>query len=244
MHSYSVASAPWETAARGFLEFYVVQNTSDGRPGRLSTVLLGMPCCVDEPVNYVDRITGSFTREKLVDGVSRVIMVGTGTGLAPFASMIKEHHKGGGDGRAYTLLHTNRTPTELGYHQALLDLEASGSFDFLYIPTVSRPVPLDEGRVGHGRATNVIRLLYGLPMKEEEDSQGAPAGSAERAEAEAILGRTPRPALPATIDLTTARARVEPGDDAVVLVCGNPASTTDIQRTAGHVGIRVEAEMW
>ena len=32
----------------------------------MSTVLLGMPCCEDEPVNYVDRIVGSFTLDKLV----------------------------------------------------------------------------------------------------------------------------------------------------------------------------------
>ena len=29
MHSYSVASAPWETVERGFLEFYVAQEMSN-----------------------------------------------------------------------------------------------------------------------------------------------------------------------------------------------------------------------
>ena len=81
MHSYTMASAPWETAARGFVEFYVVQEVmAGGVPGRLSTVLLGMPCCVDEPVNYVDRIVGSFTLDKLVQGAESVVMIGTGTG--------------------------------------------------------------------------------------------------------------------------------------------------------------------
>ncbi len=245
IHSYSVASAPWETVERGFLEFYVAQEVSNGRPGRLSTVLLGMECCVGEPVNYVDRITGSFTLDKLVDRATRIIMVGTGTGLAPFVSMIKQLHHAGGDGRTYTLLHTNRTSAELGYHQTLLDVEASGSFDFLHIPTISRPIEQDiDQRVGSGRATNVLRLLYGLPMRKVEDSRKAPAGSSERAEAEATLARTPRPTLPATIDPTAVRDRVEPGGDAVMLVCGNPASTTDIQRTAGRVGVRVEAEVW
>ena len=94
--------------------------------GRLSTVLLGMPCCEDEPVNYVDRIVGSFTLDKLIQGAQRIVMIGTGTGLAPFISMIKQlHHDGSQSGsrdRTYTLLHTNRTSVELAYHQTLLEI--------------------------------------------------------------------------------------------------------------------------
>ena len=244
MHSYTIASAPWETAAQGFLEFYVVQEKAGGVPGRLSTVLLGMPCCEDEPVSYVDRIVGSFTLDKLVRGARSVLMIGTGTGLAPFISMIKQrHHDPGADDRMFTLLHTNRTLAELGYHQTLLEIEASESFDFVYIPTVSRPTAQDRDspKMGMGRATNVLRLLYGLPMKEEEDADGASSG--DRAAADAALARTPRPALPATVDLVTARARLEPAR-AVILTCGNPASAADIQRTAARVGIRSEVEPW
>ncbi len=118
MHSYTIASAPWETAAQGFLEFYVVQEVMAGSvPGRLSTVLLGMPCCEDEPVNYVDR---------------------------------------------------------------------------------------------------------------------------ERAAAEAALGRTLRPALPAALNRVTVRSAAQ----AVILACGNPASTADIEWTAARAGIRSEVEPW
>ena len=249
MHSYTVASAPWETAEHGFLEFYVVQEMADGTPGRLSTVLLGMPCCKDQHVDYVDRIVGSFTLDKLVQDAKRVVMIGTGTGLAPFISMVKQlHHEGstaGASGRAYTLLHTNRTTAELGYHRTLLEIASSGSFDFHYLPTVSRPTPQDDDdpALGTGRATNVLRQLYDLPMKEEEDVDGAVAGSPERAVAEAALARTPRPVLPASADMTALRSRFDPAE-AVVLTCGNPASTADIERTAARVGIRSEVEPW
>ena len=250
MHSYTIASAPWETAAQGFLEFYVVQEvTAGGVPGRLSTVLLGMPCCEDEPVNYVDRIVGSFTLDKLVREAESVVMIGTGTGLAPFISMVKQlSHDGSERGSkdcVYTLLHANRTSAELGYHETLLEIEASGSFDFLYIPTVSRPSALDheDPRIGTGRATNVLRLLFGFSMKEEEDVNGASRGSSERGAAEAALARTPRPALPAAIDRVTVESRFDAART-VILACGNPASTADIERTAARAGIRSEVEPW
>jgi hypothetical protein len=80
-------------------------------------------------------------------------------------------------------------------------------------------------------------------MKEEEDLDGAVAGSPERAVAEAALARTPRPVLPASADMTALRGRFDPAE-AVILTCGNPASTADIERTAVRVGIRSEVEPW
>ena len=249
MHSYSIASAPWETSERGFLEFYVVQETAGGAPGRLSTVLLGMPCCEDEPVNYVDRIVGSFTLEKLVQAATRVVMVGTGTGLAPFVSMIKQlHHdsvRSGPDHRVYTLLHTNRTVGELAYHHTLVEIQAARSFDFLYLPTISRPTARDVAgqTIGAGRATNLLRRIYALPMTEEDRVTAAAVGSADRAEAEAALARAVRPVLPDSAETTNLRDRFDPANT-VILTCGNPASTADVQQTATRVGARAEVEPW
>ena len=125
-------------------------------------------------MSYVGRIVGSFTLEKLVQAATCVVMVGTGTGLAPFVSMLKQvHHdsvRSGRDHRVYTLLHTNRTVAELGYHQTLSEIQAARSFDFLYLPTVSRPTARDlaDPTIGVGRATNVLRSIYELPMTEED----------------------------------------------------------------------------
>ena len=249
MHSYSIASAPWETTERGFLEFYVVQETAGGVPGRLSTVLHGMPCCEDEPVSYVDRIVGSFTLEKLVEAATCVVMVGTGTGLAPLVSMIKQlHHdsvRSGPDQRQYTLFHTNRTVAELAYHQTLLEIQAAQSFDFLYLPTVSRPTARDVGdpTIGAGRATNVLRQIYELPMTEEDRVAAAAVGSADRAEAEVALARAVRPVLPDSAKTPRLRDRFDPANT-VILVCGNPAATADVQQTATRVGARAEVEPW
>ena len=249
MHSYSITSAPWETIERGCLEFYVVQETVGGVPGRLSTVLLGMPCCEDEPVSYVDRIVGSFTLGKLVQAATCVVMVWTGTGLAPFVSMLKQvHHdsvRSGRDHRVYTLLHTNRTVAELGYHQTLSEIQAARSFDFLYLPTVSRPTArnLADPTIGVGRATNVLRSIYELPMTEEDRIAGAAAGSADRTEAEIALARAVRPVLPDLAETTSLRERFDPAKT-VILTCGNPASTADVQQTAMRVGAHAEVEPW
>src|SRR5439155_1652232 len=91
---------------------------------------------------YVERIVGDFTLAKRAAGFEQVLMVGTGTGLAPFVSMVKQLHRDAIGGKApparYTLFHANRTHEELAYHQELLDIEESQAFDFVYVPSVSR----------------------------------------------------------------------------------------------------------
>ena len=200
-------------------------------------------------MSYVDRIVGSFTLGKLVQAATCVVMVGTGTGLAPFVAMLKQvHHdsvRSGRDHRVYTLLHTNRTVAELGYHQTLSEIQAARSFDFLYLPTVSRPTArnLADPTIGVGRATNVLRSIYELPMTEEDRIAGAAAGSADRAEAEIALARAVRPVLPDLAETTSLRERFDPAKT-VILTCGNPASTADVQQTAMRVGAHAEVEPW
>ncbi|MDP7481001.1 MAG: hypothetical protein QGI10_17225, partial [Vicinamibacterales bacterium] len=167
-HSYSVASAPAETAEHGWLEFFVaLEYGVHGLPGRLSEALFGMSKETSCEVTYHDRITGNFTLSARAEDAKSVLFIGTGTGVAPFVSMVKElHARGdGGDDRRYTLLHTNRTAPELGYHDTLFEIEAAGRFDFMYVPTVSRPsehAAVDK-RIGQGRASNVLRHIFDLP---------------------------------------------------------------------------------
>jgi len=143
-HAYSISSAPYETAQEGFLEFYVVRETDeDGRPGRLTESLFRIEPGKDDEIVYFDRIAGDFTLAKRAAGFPHVLMVASGSGLAPFVSMIKQLHfeagRGPGDPARYTLLHGNRTAEELAYHRDLETIAAAGRLDFTYLATVSRP---------------------------------------------------------------------------------------------------------
>ena len=249
-HSYSIASAPWEQEASGWLEFYVVLEViKKGEVGRLSPVFLGMQPGTDDKVTYFDRITGSFTLDDRTAGYKSVLMVGTGTGLAPFIAMVKQLHyeatNGGGDGRTYTLLHTNRTYEELAYHEDLLEMERAAKFDFVYIPTVSRPTDRDrdDDRLGIGRANNVLRHMFDLPMKEEEVLAEAKVGKGDLARAEAGLKRTPKPKLAEHLPVQTLRDRFDPAKT-VIMTCGNSSSMADIELTATRTHIKYEMEEW
>jgi ferredoxin-NADP reductase len=229
-HSYSISSAPFESAQGNFLEFYVVlEQGRDGVLGRLTESLFrGMEDHSNERLAFLERIVGDFTLAKRASGVEHVLMVGTGTGLAPFVSMIKQLDFDARQGIApparYTLLHANRTREELAYHRELLDIEEAKRFDFLYVPSVSRPTQHDlaDPQIGSGRANNLLRHVFGLPPREQVASPVA---------------------LPRQRGLSMLRERIDPART-VVLTCGNPNGMADISWIASQAGMRFEKEDW
>ena len=227
-HSYSIASAPFEAERDNHLEFYVVlEGKSEALLGRFTESLFRIDREGDERVAYVDRIVGDFTLARRAAGFEHVLMVGTGTGLAPFVSMIKQLHdeaKRQPPGVRYTLLHTNRTLEELAYHSELLEIEAAQSFDFVYVPSVSRPTARDRGdpQLGVGRANNILRYILDLP---------------------ALEGQVIAPQLPRDRSLAMLRNRIV-SSSTVVMACGNPEGMADINWIATQAGMRFEKEEW
>jgi ferredoxin-NADP reductase len=249
-HSYSVSSAPVETSEKGFLEFYIVlEKDEHGNPGRLTESLFRINPQGDNTITYVDRIVGDFTLEKRAAGFQSVLLVGTGTGLAPFASMIKQLHfeasQGKTDGVKYTLLHTNRTYDELAYHEELLAIEASQVFDFVYVSSVSRPTPrdLDDQKIGRGRANNLLRFIFEMPLKEEEALEETGQGGGDVSRARAALEKAVRPKLPQHVSRKELRERFDPSRT-VILTCGNPLSMDDIKYITEANRIHFEKEDW
>lgn len=86
-----------------------------------------------DPLLVNDKATGSLTLRHLLPG-RHLYMLATGTGLAPFMSLIQapalyEHYQ------RVVLVHTVRTPLELAYRQLI---EARVDERLRYVPTVTR----------------------------------------------------------------------------------------------------------
>jgi ferredoxin--NADP+ reductase len=113
--------------------------------------------------------TGAFTIEdKKADGTSdtrRLVLIASGTGLAPFISYVL-HLKNIKSKREIVLLHGAKYVQELGYCDMLKNLSASDP-NFKYLTTVSRP-DHELSRDWRGNVGRVETLLVG---KDDSKSQ-------------------------------------------------------------------------
>jgi ferredoxin-NADP reductase len=143
------------------------------------------------------------------------------------------------------LIHGNRGYQELGYHDELVAIEEAQKFDFLYVPTISRPSKNDSDHltVGKGRANNILRYIFDMPCKEEEDLQRLTAEGADNSRAKVLLERAVRPVLPHHISRESLRGRINSGNT-IIITCGNPDGMADIKHVAEVQGIHFDMEEW
>jgi ferredoxin--NADP+ reductase len=142
LRAYSLASAHYED----HLEFYSIKVPNGPLTSRLAHVRPG------DPVYVGRKPTGTLVLDNLRPGV-RLYLLGTGTGLAPFMSVIR-------DPEAYErfeqviVVHGVRTVSELGYSDYIRhelprhelvgdDVRAK----LLYYPTVTREPFGHQGRI-------------------------------------------------------------------------------------------------
>jgi ferredoxin--NADP+ reductase len=156
---YSVASAPEEAGIDGY-ELYVKLVPII----RFTTLLWRLP------VGHGMRMIGPKGKFMLEPDDDRThLFVSTGTGLAPFVSMIR-HSMGIGDARKTVVLNGVSYIDELGYRDELEGLETSGRYPVTYVPTISRPDdPRNAGWTGRtGRVEHVVRsVCHDLKLRPE-----------------------------------------------------------------------------
>ena len=153
---YSVASAPTVSNTEGY-EFFV----------RLVPIIRFTTAMWRLPIGHRMRMIGPKGKFMLEPNDTRThLYVSTGTGIAPFISMIRET-MAQGQPRKTVLLNGCSFADELGYRTELEAWEQDPAYRLQYVPSISRPNdPRNAGWAGHvGRAEQVIGDLckeYGL----------------------------------------------------------------------------------
>ena len=161
--AYSIASS---SKAHKYLEFYVTLVHS----GALSPRLFNL-----QPGGRVwlgPKITGTFTLD-LAPPDKEVILVATGTGLAPYMSMLRTE-LAASKGRRFAVLLGARHSWDLGYHAELVAMEQL-SPKFTYLPIISRPA--EEPVPWTGRAGYVLDLWRSRELEQEWKERPTPETS-------------------------------------------------------------------
>jgi ferredoxin--NADP+ reductase len=158
--AYSIASSSVE---RRYVEFYLTLIVSGQLSPRLFALKHGSRLFLGP------KASGVFTLDR-VPAFKSVILVATGTGLAPYISMLRtmlvnDTH------RRFVVLHGARYSWDLGYRGELESL-ARLRPNFIYIPSITRP---DEDPSFRGQAGRVQVLLEQGVIEREANVRLDPA---------------------------------------------------------------------
>lgn len=165
MRAYSIASANYEE----HLEFFSIKVPD----GPLTSLLQHLK--VGDPILMSTKPTGTLVTDYLLPG-KRLYMLSTGTGLAPFMSIIK-------DPETYEkyekviLIHGVRNVNELAYDDFITRELPQNEFfgdevkdKLLYYPTVTREPFRNQGRITDLMISGKLFTDLGMPpMNLEED---------------------------------------------------------------------------
>ena len=157
--AYSIAS---ESRADEYLEFYLTVVMS----GELTPRLFNLK--VRDRLYVGPKAVGVFTLDKAPG--KHILMIGTGTGLAPYMSMLRSELVCNGP-RQFVVVHGARYSWDLGYRTELTGL-ARHCGNFHYVPVITRPQEdvTWRGRSGYLQnvvASSAIEEETGLPLTPE-----------------------------------------------------------------------------
>ena len=154
---YSIASSSVE---KRYLEFYVNLITS----GQLTPRLFALP--YGHRLYLGRKAGGMFTLDRVAPGKA-VLLIATGTGLAPYMSMLRTMLVTD-TSRHYVVLHGARYSWDLGYRAELESL-ARLRPNLTYIPSIARPDEDPHFRGHTGRIQNllskgIVETLSGIQL--------------------------------------------------------------------------------
>ncbi|ARU04213.1 ferredoxin--NADP(+) reductase [Comamonas serinivorans] len=172
LRAYSIASANYEEA----LEFLSIKVPDGPLTSRLQNIQVG------DSVIVGHKPTGTLLCDYLRPG-KRLYMFATGTGLAPFLSIIR-------DPESYekfeelVLVHGVRQVNELAYHDQINDEWKRHEFlgeliteQLKYYPTVTREPFRNEGRITDLITTGKLFTDLGVPELNPEEDRAMICGS-------------------------------------------------------------------
>ena len=125
--AYSIASS---SVANEYVEFYIVLVPSGALTPRLFALSVG------DRLWLSPKVSGLFTLDE-VPADQHILLISTGTGLAPYMSMLRSHLVCG-EPRRFAVIHGARHSWDLGYRSELMTLDRMCS-NFTYIAAISRP---------------------------------------------------------------------------------------------------------
>jgi ferredoxin--NADP+ reductase len=162
--AYSIVS----TADRDHLEFLSIHVPDGPLTSQLAHVKPGDTVWVNS------KTTGSLTLNHVLPGRT-LYMLATGTGLAPFISLVR-------DPETYArfeqvvLVHSVRTVAELAYRD---EFEALGNPQLYYVPTVTREAFATPERGADLFRTGLLSQRLGLPLPDTEHDRVMICGNPE-----------------------------------------------------------------
>lgn len=142
--SYSIGSPP---SIRDYIELYIVLVPG----GALTPELWELK--ENDRLWMGPKIKGKFTLDE-IPPAKDLIMVSTGTGLAPYRSMLLEY-SGQNRWRRLVIIHGTRYARDLGYREEFEPLDKARA-DFLYLPIVTREAEDSTWKGARGRVTTLF----------------------------------------------------------------------------------------
>lgn len=150
---YSIASS---SKSKQFIEFYISLVHSGALTPRLFALNIG------DRIELGKKPVGMFTLQEVPED-NNIVLVATGTGIAPYVSMLRSDILGNGN-RRIAVIHGAANSWDLGYSSELMLLE-SLSDRFTYLPTI---IDVEKEHVPWGGDTRFVQEMWAAGVVEDK----------------------------------------------------------------------------